>query len=79
HGDFTMLLPDDERIYAFTRRHGSTELLAAGNFTGETVTVDMPDGWEGAELVLGNGPSASAAPGRLVLAPWEARVHRRTV
>ncbi|MFJ5656345.1 alpha-glucosidase [Streptomyces microflavus] len=79
HGDFTMLLPDDERIYAFTRRHGSTELLAVGNFTGETVTVDMPDGWEGAELVLGNGPSASAAPGRLVLAPWEARVHRRTV
>ncbi|WP_405400538.1 alpha-glucosidase [Streptomyces microflavus] len=79
HGDFTMLLPDDERIYAFTRRHGSTELLAAGNFTGETVAVDMPDGWEGAELVLGNGPSASAAAGRLVLAPWEARVHRRTV
>jgi len=79
HGDFTMLLPDDERIYAFTRRHGSTELLVAGNFTGETVAVDMPDGWEGAELVLGNGPSPSATPGRLVLAPWEARVHRQMV
>ena len=22
HGDFTMLLPDDERVYAFTRRLG---------------------------------------------------------
>lgn len=77
HGDFTMLLPDDERIYAFTRRHGSTTLLVAGNFTGETVDVALPDGWEGAELVLGNGPSAPAPAGRLVLAPWEARVHRQ--
>lgn len=77
HGDFTMLLPDDERIYAFTRRHGSTTLLVAGNFTGETVDAALPDGWEGAELVLGNGPSVPAPPGRLVLAPWEARVHRQ--
>ncbi|MFC8284016.1 glycoside hydrolase family 13 protein [Streptomyces cyaneofuscatus] len=77
HGDFTMLLPDDERIYAFTRRHGATTLLVAGNFTGETVDVALPDGWEGAELVLGNGPSVPAPPGRLVLAPWEARVHRQ--
>ncbi|MEV7844857.1 alpha-glucosidase [Streptomyces cyaneofuscatus] len=77
HGDFTMLLPDDERIYAFTRRDGATTLLVAGNFTGETVDVALPDGWEGAELVLGNGPSVPAPPGRLVLAPWEARVHRQ--
>ncbi|MEW1693210.1 alpha-glucosidase [Streptomyces sp. NPDC091265] len=77
HGDFTMLLPDDERIYAFTRRHGRTALLVVGNFTGDTVTADLPAGWDDAELVLGNGPSAPALPGRLVLAPWEARVHRR--
>jgi oligo-1,6-glucosidase len=77
HGDFTMLLPDDERIYAFTRELGGTKLLVAGNFTGDTVTADLPEGWERAELVLGNGPSAPAAPGRLVLGPWEARVHRR--
>ncbi|MEV1043911.1 alpha-glucosidase [Streptomyces sp. NPDC049916] len=77
HGDFTMLLPDDERIYAFTRRYGGTELLVAGNFSGETATADLPAGWGDAELVLGNGPSAPTAPGRLVLAPWEARVHRR--
>ncbi|MEU3465568.1 alpha-glucosidase [Streptomyces sp. NPDC006733] len=78
HGDFTMLLPDDERIYAFTRAFGGTRLLVVGNFTGEQVAADLPAGWEGAELVLGNGPSVAAPPGRLVLAPWEARVHRRT-
>ncbi|MGP3921980.1 glycoside hydrolase family 13 protein [Streptomyces sp. 8N616] len=82
HGDFTMLLPDDERVYAFTRRHARVELLVLGNFTGEDVRVDLPYGesWAGAELLLGNAPEA-AGPLRtpVVLAPWEARVHRRTV
>jgi hypothetical protein len=50
HGDFRMLLPDDERVYAFTRRLGDVELLVLGNV-------------------------AEPQPG--VLAPWEARVHRR--
>ncbi|MFD3515451.1 alpha-glucosidase [Streptomyces sp. NPDC058657] len=77
HGDFTMLLPDDERIYAFTRRYGRTVLLVVGNFTGDTASAVMPAGWDGAELVMGNGPSVPPRPGRLVLAPWEARVHRR--
>ncbi|MFD9541128.1 alpha-glucosidase [Streptomyces sp. NPDC060022] len=77
HGDFTMLLPDDERIYAFTRRYCRTVLLVVGNFTGDTASAVMPAGWDGAELVMGNGPSVAPRPGRLVLAPWEARVHRR--
>ena len=43
-GDFTMLLPDDERIYAFTRRLGDTELLVTANFSADTVTPDLPGG-----------------------------------
>ena len=34
HGDFTMLLADHEQVYAFIRRHGATELLVLGNFSG---------------------------------------------
>ena len=57
HGDFTMLLPDDDTVYAFTRRldAGEVELLVLGNFSGEEVHADV-DGWDGAELVLGNYP-----------------------
>ena len=36
HGDFHMLLEDDERVYAFTRRLDDVELLVLGNFSGET-------------------------------------------
>ena len=34
-GDFTMLLEDDERVYAFTRSLDGVELLVLGNFTGD--------------------------------------------
>ena len=43
HGDFTMLLPDDERVYAFTRRLGDDELLVLGNFSGEEAPVALDD------------------------------------
>lgn len=79
HGDFTMLLPDDDAVYAFTRRHGDTELLVLGNFTGEEVTVDVA-GWDDAGLLLGNYPDAADRhPAGPVgpLRPWEARVYRR--
>jgi oligo-1,6-glucosidase len=72
-GDFAMLLPDDERVYAFTRRLGAVELLVLGNFGGEDAPVDLPEA--GGELVLGNYADAGE---ELVLRPWEARVLRRT-
>jgi oligo-1,6-glucosidase len=74
-GDFTMLLPQDERLYAFTRRLGDTELLVIGNFTAEPVKAEIDDSWAGAELVLTN----TTAPQDLVLGPWQVVVHRRTV
>jgi len=75
YGDFTMLLPHDERLYAFTRTHGDTTLLVIGNFTGETVRAEIDDAaaWEAAELLLTN----AAAPEDLVLQPWQAVIYRR--
>ncbi len=74
HGDFTMLLPDDERVYAFARRLGGVELLVLGNFTGEPLTPVVP-GWpEGAEVVAGD----PAPGGGLTLGPWEGRAYKRS-
>ncbi len=78
HGDFTMLLPHDERLYAFTRRLGATELLVIGNFTDQPVRADLQDAaaWSSAELLLTNH---ATPPTGLTLAPWQAVVYRRTL
>jgi oligo-1,6-glucosidase len=76
-GDFTMLLPHDEQLYAYTRRLGSTELLVIGNFSGSPAKADIDDAsaWASAELVLTNTTPATD----LTLGPWQAVVYRRTI
>lgn len=84
-GDFRMLLADDDRIYAFTRRYEGTELLVVANFSAEDAEAPVPDAaaWAASELVLGNYPDTGGGlPGDpdaegLALRPWEARVYRR--
>ena len=63
-GDFTMLLPDDERVYAYVRALDGVELLVLGNFSGDQVILALP-GWEDAEALIG-GPG-------LTLGPWEGK------
>ena len=79
HGVFHMLLADHNQVYAFTRRYGSTELLVCANFSGEPVTVEIPDAhrWKGTELVLANYPVDTAEDlQHFAFRPWEARVYR---
>jgi oligo-1,6-glucosidase len=76
-GDFTMLLPDDESVYAFTRALDGVALLVLGNFTGDERAVSL-ESWvpdELGDLVLGN--YADVPDGEIVLRPWEALVYRR--
>jgi oligo-1,6-glucosidase len=77
-GDFRMLLADHRQVYAVMRRHGEVELLVLANFSGQRVTVEIPDAarWEDAELLLANVPEPGALRAQLALQPWEARVHR---
>jgi oligo-1,6-glucosidase len=70
HGDFTMLLADDERVYAFTRRLDDVELLVLGNFSASPATPAI-HGWDDADVLIGEGAG-------VVLGPWEGRVLRRT-
>ena len=76
-GDFTMLLPDDRQVYAFTRRLESTELLVLCNVSGSPAAVELPEPapWASAELLLGT----HGTPGTGTLRPWESRVLRRVV
>jgi oligo-1,6-glucosidase len=76
-GDFTMLLPEDRQVYAFTRRLESTELLVLCNVSGSPAGVALaePAPWASAELLLGTHGTAGTG----TLQPWESRVLRRVV
>lgn len=76
-GDFTLLLPDDPVIWAFTRRYEGVELLVLANFSADDVRADVADAWDRAELLLGNLPDPPATP-TAPLRAWEARILRRT-
>jgi oligo-1,6-glucosidase len=81
NGDFTMLLPTDDRVYAFTRSWQGSTLLVLGNFSAEHASAPVPQeaAWAAAELVLGNyPPEAGGDPSTIVLRPWESRIYRRT-
>jgi oligo-1,6-glucosidase len=72
-GHFTMLLPDHEEVYAFTRTLGDDTLLVVCNLSRhEQPLAELLPQAVDAELVLGNLP----VPDPAVLAPWEARVLR---
>ena len=72
-GDFTMLLPDHDELYAFTRSLDGATLLVVCNVSGSTQPLGelLPEA-VGAEPVLGNLGEGDPA----VLRPWEARVLR---
>jgi oligo-1,6-glucosidase len=72
HGDFTMLLPDDPSVYAFTRAWSGVELLVLCNVSPSPAAVAV-DGWDDAALLLGTHGTGGTGP----LQPWESRVLRR--
>ena len=75
HGDFTMRMAGDERVYAFTRRLGDVELFVLGNFSGADAAGRRGGGVGGrraAARQLRPPPQDHAT-----LRPWETRVYRR--
>ena len=86
-GDFTMLLEDHPRVYAYTRCHDDEELLVLGNFGADDVTVDLPADlaaavkWADAEVLIrsgGTGEAPRVEADGVTLGCWEALVLRRS-
>jgi oligo-1,6-glucosidase len=79
HGRYVALLPDHPRLFAYLRVLGDERWLVACNFSGREETLDLPEIVAGriGEMIIGNrcDPPKSESR-RLVLRPWEARVHR---
>ena len=53
-GSFTLLCPEDEKIFAYTRDTDTEHLLVVCNFSGESLGFDAPENFRGAEMLLNN-------------------------
>lgn len=69
-GSFTLLLPEDEKVFAYTRDTERDHLLVVCNFTAEAVDFNLPQGFGEENRILGNYPGASDA-----LRPYETRMY----
>ena len=66
-GEFTLLLPEDEKIFAYTRDSKKGHLLVVCNFTDETLPYMVPENFQGSKIIAHN--YTTTAPG---LRPYEA-------
>lgn len=66
-GSFTLLSPEDEKIFAYTRDTQQEHLLVVCNFTAETLCYDAPANFRGAKMLINNYAEASHK-----LRPYEA-------
>ena len=66
-GSFTLLCPEDEKIFAYTRDTRTGHMLVVCNFTGETLDFEIPEEYRDAQTLICNYPTESEA-----LRPYEA-------
>ena len=66
-GSFTLLCPQDENVFAYTRDTEQEHLLVVCNFSGNEQPFAVPEAFENAQLLLSNYPDRTE-----VLRPYEA-------
>jgi oligo-1,6-glucosidase len=77
-GDFALVLPDHDQVFAYARRRGDASLLVLANLSSDPAAYDVAEvaEWQDAEPLLANLPGAAPSPSGS-LAPWEAVVYAR--
>ena len=68
-GKFELLLPEDERIFAYTRTDEHTKMLVCTNFTDEEVSCPLLDEWKAGEVWIRNYEDGREGN---ILRPYEA-------
>jgi glycosidase len=77
YGDYELLVPDDEQLYAYMRTLDDERALVVLNWSGEPATFETADLETGDATVLyGNYDGTPTDPDGATLRPWEAVVYR---
>lgn len=74
-GDFTLLCPDDEQVFAYVRRGGGQAMLVAVNLSGRSAAFPLPEEFAAATPLL----ATAGAPVPGTLRPWEALLYCQPV
>ena len=69
-GDFTLLCPEDEQVFAYLRRGAGQEMLVAVNLSGRSAPFALPEAFAGRAPLL----ATQGAPLAGTLRPWEALI-----
>lgn len=81
YGDYELLLPDSEAIYAFIRKLGDERLLVVCNFTDKHVAFEIPEEFKGhqKEILISNydTDNMDIMEEKTILREYEARVYKR--
>ena len=67
-GRIEFVMKEDDKVLAYRRYTDSQEMLVLCNLTDSTAAVQLPQGWEKAEVLLTNYGAVQAASG---LKPYE--------
>ncbi|MBD5476593.1 MAG: alpha-glucosidase [Lachnospiraceae bacterium] len=72
HGDFQMLLEEDDNIFAYTRTDAKSQLLVICNFYDKVVSCPLEDSDDSMRLLISNYKDTDQT---MVLRPYEARMY----
>ena len=76
YGDYTLLCPEDENIFAYTRELNGDKILVVCNFYDKEVTFNFNGDFNHADILLSNYNDSSTLIERLKLRPYEAIMER---
>ena len=68
-GDFTLLLPEDENIFAYVREYEGRKLLVFANFTNQEVFCESLELWKSGKTLIRNYKDETSGT---MLRPYEA-------
>lgn len=71
-GNFTLLLEDDENIFAYQRENANQTMVVVCNFFDKTIKMPLEEECEDMNLLLGNYKESKDAS---ILRPYEARIY----
>ena len=77
YGDYELLLPEHEQVYAYTRTLGEEGMLVLLNFSPEPVEVELTQLSDFGLVAIDNFGDFVPAERRAALRPWQAVVLRR--